>query len=193
MNELKLNFGSGPKKIEGYTSVDGLEWGGTTDVLVDFNYTPYPFEDNSADEIMMVEFLEHLNINDANKCIKECFRILKTEGLLKIQVPDIGKMCEYYVGRQICDCVPHKDNTGKFAADPECPDCGGTAKINPVRWAFAFAGAQKHEYDTHKSHFTVYGLSTLLFRNGFEPNGKYKLSVIDNIYKIIIHLRKPKI
>jgi len=190
---MKLNFGSGPKKIEGYVSVDGLEWAGATDVLQDFNYTPYPFEDNSADEIMMVEFLEHLNINDANKCIKECFRILKPEGILKIQVPDIGRMCEYYVNRQICDCVPHKDATGKFEADSRCPECKGSAKINTRRWLFALAGAQKHEYDTHKSHFTVYSLSNLLFKNGFAPNSEYKLSIIENIYKIIIHVKKPKI
>lgn len=183
----KLNFGSGPKIRDGYINVDGLDWDGSTDILHDFNFFPYPFLNCYADEILMMEFLEHLSFRATYKVLQECYRILKRGGKVKIQVPDIGKMCKYYVERfMICDCVPRKAARYEdYKGDPRCPKCYGKAKINTERWRFAFAGAQKHKYDGHLNHFTKEILEKDLEKVGFK-NIKFSF----NIYKLVVEATK---
>lgn len=189
MEPIKYNMGSGPKKIEGYIHVDGLEWKGVTDIVHDLTDVPYKFvEINSVDEIICVEVLEHIDFKKVLKVLIEWKRILKPGGKLLIQVPDCGKAMEYYVNKQICDCVPHKPKTPEdVKADPECFQCGGRGKIHPNRWLFAFTGAGKHEYDFHLNIFTKDRMIELLHQasfNNFEfkedPKG-WKLIV--EIYK----------
>lgn len=78
---LKLNLGSGPNKMDGYTSVDALPFGGKVDVVTDLRVAPWPFEDNSVDEVHCSHFLEHLtNFNDKWERVlffNELSRILK--------------------------------------------------------------------------------------------------------------------
>ncbi|MFA5000086.1 MAG: methyltransferase domain-containing protein [Patescibacteria group bacterium] len=56
-----------------------------------------PFPDNSLDFVYHSHILEHLRQNEAKKFIKECYRILKPEGLIRIAVPDLEKLCEEYL------------------------------------------------------------------------------------------------
>ncbi len=79
---MKLNLGCGEKKLEGYVNVDMC---GTPDVQVDLSVFPWPFEDNSADEITSAHFLEH--VQDYERTILEMHRILKPKGLLHFKVP----------------------------------------------------------------------------------------------------------
>lgn len=51
--------------------------------------TGVPFNDNSVNVIYCSHFLEHLNKNDGQNFLKECFRSLKKDGLLRIVVPDL--------------------------------------------------------------------------------------------------------
>lgn len=156
MNEdvTKLNIGSGRKKIDGYTNLDGLSWDGNTDIIWDISKTPYPFKDNQIKEIICEEVLEHVSFKQTINVLMEFYRILDVGGVLHLQVPDCGLMMEYYFNGEICNCVPHKDTGDGFKADPNCKNCGGTAKVNPTRWLLSFTGAQKHEYDIHRNIFT---------------------------------------
>jgi len=152
---MRLNFGSANDNIEGFKNVDALEWGGNTDIIWDLTKYPYPFDDEVADEIRAVELLEHISFRETINVLKEWNRILKPGGKLHIQVPAIDKMCNMFTRKQICDCVAHKP-TDEFDAkgNPDCYVCKGNGQVNPVRWLMAFCGAQKHDYDTHKSIFT---------------------------------------
>lgn len=183
---IRYNFGGGPKKIEGFKNVDILDWNGATDIIWDLTKTPYDFVKDYVDEIQAVELLEHISFRDTTRVLKEWYRILKPDGKLVIQVPDIGKMIEYYINNEICDCVPHKANNWRgFKADPWCTKCDGRGKINPVRWLYAFTGAQKHEFDTHRNIFT-----RDILRKNLEDAGFKKVDFEENIYKIIAICRK---
>jgi predicted SAM-dependent methyltransferase len=167
MDLIKYNFGCGPKYLEGYVNVDGYEWP-KVDILHDLSSTPYFWADsNSAKEIVSIEVLEHISFRKVPLVLREWYRILAKDGVLKIQVPDCGKMMVYYVNDQICDCVPHKDETNKFEAKKNCPMCQGFGMVNPLRWQFAFTGAQKHPFDIHQTFFTKEGLEDDLLRAGF--------------------------
>ncbi len=50
-----------------------------------------PFEDNSVDEIYAGHLLEHFDMNDGEKALKEWKRVLKPGGIITITVPDVEK------------------------------------------------------------------------------------------------------
>ena len=47
----------------------------------------------------MSHFLEHFTRDDALKILKECFRVLKTDGVLRISCPDLLRYAKAYVNR----------------------------------------------------------------------------------------------
>ncbi len=194
---IKINLGGGPKKVEGYINMDGLWWDGATDIIQDLTKPPYkagsklnkeqpdePLADNSVDEILCHEVLEHIGFREINAVIDEVYRILKPGGKFNIQVPDIDKMCKMYAAGLICDCVPHKAVDGEFEANPDCFSCKGEAQINPTRWLYAFIGAQKHQFDIHRNIFTPHKLRDMLIGVGFSIEQKH------DIYKIKITATK---
>lgn len=184
---MKLLVCGGPKKRQGWVSMDALPWGGVTDILHDITEVPYQIPDGEVDELFSEETLEHVSFRDTDKVLAEWYRILRPGGKLTIQVPDIGLMCEYYDRGLVCSCVPHKaDSWEGYRAREGCPKCGGEAKVNPVRWLYAFTGAQKHPYDTHKNVFTRESMELALGRAGFT-----KISFTPNIYKLIVTCAKP--
>ena len=81
---MKLNLGCGPDRKEGYVNVDKFQQY-NPDQLADLNEFPYPWDDNSVDEVFMSHILEHLD--DQQKVLEEIYRILKKGGKLKLIYP----------------------------------------------------------------------------------------------------------
>jgi|SRR3972149_7450205 len=81
---MKLNLGCGKKYLEGYINCD-VSKRVKTDCVFDLNNFPYPLKDNSADEVLMDNVLEHLD--DIMSVMKEIHRILNKDGTVKIYVP----------------------------------------------------------------------------------------------------------
>lgn len=88
-NNIKINFGCGQKREAGYVNVDKF---GDCDIFLDLNKFPYPFNDNTASEIKMMDILEHLT--QPMDSIIECYRILKNDGKLIISVPYMNSISE---------------------------------------------------------------------------------------------------
>lgn len=121
-NCLKLNLGSGNKKIEGYTNVD-LD--GNADINADV--CDIPIEDETVSEILAIHILEHLERWLAPKALKEWFRLLKPGGLLIIELPDLIKCCENLIAG-----VRKEDSIYGLYGDPTMQ--------NPLmchRWAYS--------------------------------------------------------
>ena len=85
---MKLNLGSGSKILKGYVNVDKFQYY-NPDVVHDLEKFPYPFEDNSIDEILLSHVLEHIGQNPDvfNNIIKELYRICKNNSIVDIRVP----------------------------------------------------------------------------------------------------------
>ena len=173
--------------MSGFTNVDVIDTMGNVDIVHDLTEVPYPFaKEGEAEQIISVEFLEHISFRDIDKVLKEWYRILGFGGKLVIQVPDCGKAMEYYVNKQICDCVPHKaEKPEYFKANEKCPNCNGRGMINPVRWIFSFLGAQKNPYDLHQNIFTKESMENELKNAGFR-----NINFREHIYKIIVECEK---
>lgn len=182
----RLHLGAGPKVLDGYINCDCRDLPGINKVFDLEKDFPYPFEDDSIGHIHSEETLEHLSWRSQNRIFEQFQRILFKGGSVSLQVPDVGKMCENYVNKEICDCVPHKSETLEgFKAKPDCIKCGGKAKVNPTRWLMAYCGAQKHPWDTHKTMFTKEYMTELLTKHGF-GDIKYE----DHPYKIKVTAKK---
>lgn len=80
----KINIGCGEKYLSGYINCDVCK-NIKTDMSFDLTQLPWPFPDNYADEIIMIDVLEHLR--DSKQYIIELHRILKPNGILRIDVP----------------------------------------------------------------------------------------------------------
>lgn len=88
---VRINLGAGEDAFEGWINVDMIDLP-NIDVVHNLMNFPYPFEDNSADEIKAVDVIEHLppyigEDHGVIKFLEECHRILKPGGVLYMQTP----------------------------------------------------------------------------------------------------------
>ena len=80
---MKLNLGCGHDIRDGYVNVDIVRLGGVN-LIADLNNF-LPFKNNTIDEIIIINTLEHLE--NGVKAIEEIHRILKPGGKVLIRVP----------------------------------------------------------------------------------------------------------
>ncbi|MCD6572906.1 MAG: methyltransferase domain-containing protein [Thermoplasmata archaeon] len=83
MEEIKINFGCGKDIRKGWINVDKRDFG--QELIYDLNMFPYPFDDDTADAILMQDILEHL-VNP-EKVLKEIYRISKNGATVVIRTP----------------------------------------------------------------------------------------------------------
>lgn len=91
---LKLNLGAGNNPIEGWINADIMpkDW----NVLYIDIRKKMPFKNNTLDYIVSEHLIEHLLREDGKKMLKECFRILKKGGKIRISTPDIIFIASLY-------------------------------------------------------------------------------------------------
>lgn len=117
---MKLNLGCGPVHADGWVNVDGsnrawlasrLPW--LDRILVKLRilspteFTPeirqanllrrFPWSDASVDAIYMGEVLEHFTAQQGEHVLRECYRVLKPGGVLRLRVPDHARFWTNYV------------------------------------------------------------------------------------------------
>lgn len=92
---MKLNLCCGMDYRKGYVNVDFSDLGSDgnpikVDVKADL-LEGLPFEDNSAEEIIFHESLEHFNRWNGVKVLHEIYRVLNFNGILDLTVPPAKK------------------------------------------------------------------------------------------------------
>jgi predicted SAM-dependent methyltransferase len=84
---LKLNLGCNSIYLGDYVNVEvNPEF--KADVYHDLR-EPLPFPSECAEEVLLSHVLEHLYYSDGAKLISEIHRVLKTGGLLRVNVPNM--------------------------------------------------------------------------------------------------------
>ncbi|MCK4881416.1 MAG: methyltransferase domain-containing protein [Candidatus Omnitrophica bacterium] len=91
---MKLHLGCGTKKLEGWVNIDSVE-ACQPDLLHDISQ-PLPYEDQSADEILAEDVLEHFDKYLRFVVFDEWVRVLKVGGTVTLQVPDFKKILFKY-------------------------------------------------------------------------------------------------
>jgi len=80
----KLNLGCGGDIMEGYINVDSLKLNGV-DIVHNLNKFPWPFKNNTFEEVIMKSVLEH--VDNPIKTLKEVIRIGSNNSSITIIVP----------------------------------------------------------------------------------------------------------
>ena len=56
-----------------------------------------PLPDSSCDVVYHSHLVEHLRPEDARRFMKECYRVLKAGGILRVATPDLERICRLYL------------------------------------------------------------------------------------------------
>jgi len=81
----KLHLGCGPQILEGWINIDNMQYPGVDQVLDVIK--GLPFEDVSC--IFAEHFIEHLAYPDALGLLRECRRVLRDDGILRLSTPNL--------------------------------------------------------------------------------------------------------
>jgi len=91
---MKLNIGCGGIYKEGYINIDAFNKTIADECM---SATDLHFSDNSIERIEADQLIEHLGFIQATYALSECFRVLKSNGVLKIETPDIENSFKIYI------------------------------------------------------------------------------------------------
>lgn len=90
---LRLHFGCGTSRLEGWINVD------LVGLPVDLSWNirrPLPFRRDTVDVIFHEHVLEHIDAYHGYHFLKECYRILKPGGVMRIVLPDARRYLASY-------------------------------------------------------------------------------------------------
>lgn len=83
---IRLNLGSGKDYREGWVNVD-VNPKFKPDVLKDIR--EISFEENSVDEVLAQDVIDHITFMEAKALLRKCFEWLKPRGALNIHTPNL--------------------------------------------------------------------------------------------------------
>lgn len=151
MCSTKLNMGAGAdirNKEDGWINIDMRNIEGV-DMVLNLENDKLPFSDCSIDHIEAKDVLEHFSWRRTEDVLREWCRVLKSEGTIYIQMPDIDAIITAYVNRE----------HGFITFD---------RKLLPSQlFSYWIFGEQGYPANTHKAGLNHEDLRTILDRVGF--------------------------
>jgi predicted SAM-dependent methyltransferase len=93
----RLNLGSGGHNAPGWINVD-ISFRSRPDIILDLTRA-LPLPDASVQFIFTEDFIEHIEKEQCQAFIKECRRMLKPGGVLRVRTPNLRLIAEQYLTR----------------------------------------------------------------------------------------------
>lgn len=94
---LFVNLGSGGKYLDGFVNVEGSPFY-RKDMWLDMR-NGLPFPDNSVDALYTCHVFEHFYYDELLPLMRECYRVAKPGGGIRIVVPSLAKAVQAYVAQ----------------------------------------------------------------------------------------------
>ena len=138
-----------------------------------YNFIPHdirtrlPFEDDSISYIFASHLIEHLSIEEGIEFLKECYRILKPNGIIRLSAPDLLILSKKYLGgkmNEFDDLNPEYKNYGTQATK---------------FWQLAWSG--------HQAGYDYSALKEVLLKAGFDEKPIKKMSAFQSQDKTLQH------
>ena len=151
MKEIKLHLGCFDRKIYGYINIDVRQ-----DVkpdVVDDVFELSKFEKESIDVIYVCHVLEHATREASKKALTRWNELLKPNGVLRVAVPDLAAIFEYYNETKDLKAISH-----------------------------LLYGSQRHPYDLHYTGWDEETLTKDLLEAGFSSSKRYAWQETEHFY-----------
>ena len=135
-----------------------------------------PFGDESADVVYHSHLIEHLDRNIAPLFLKECFRVLKPGGIMRIVAPDLEIICRKYMANlELCEkgvreaLDRHDDFFEELFLQSVQREAFGAGMQKPLRRFIEnlFLGDARKRGQTHQWMYDRFNLEALLYGIGF--------------------------
>jgi predicted SAM-dependent methyltransferase len=90
-----LNLGCGHRYRKEWTNIDFRSTG--KEVMAYNLLKGIPFKDDTFDIVYHSNVIEHFSKEEAPKFLKECYRVLKSNGIIRIAFPDLEQIVFHYM------------------------------------------------------------------------------------------------
>jgi predicted SAM-dependent methyltransferase len=96
-DSYNLQIGSGRTTLPGWLSTDLRP---KSDEVVPMDATqPFPFDDDVFEHVYLEHMIEHIGYLDGQVMLKECLRVLRPGGVLRVATPDLQVLIDLYEHR----------------------------------------------------------------------------------------------
>jgi predicted SAM-dependent methyltransferase len=95
----KLHLGAGENVLPGWLNTDGSGWRPEGVVYLDAR-KPFPLPDASFDAVFSEHMLEHLTYPEGQACLRECLRVVRPGGRVRIATPALDRIARLYDAEQ---------------------------------------------------------------------------------------------
>jgi predicted SAM-dependent methyltransferase len=92
---IRVHLGCGSRYVPHWINIDGKPFLIKKDMWLDLR-SGLPFADAEVDQIYCSHVLEHLHLRETKKILRECRRVLRPGGTLRICVPSISVLIDAY-------------------------------------------------------------------------------------------------
>ena len=116
----KLQVGAGDILLEGWLNTDLIP---TPEIAWVDVREPLPLPDQSFDYIFSEHVIEHVSYADGAQFIRDCFRVIKPGGRLRLATPNLG----FITGLHHDPATPESDTYIRWTTDRYLPDAPKTA------------------------------------------------------------------
>lgn len=157
---MKLHLGCGSNIKTGYTNIDAFV---RLPGILNYDILNLPLENDSVDEILTEHLIEHIGFADEEKFWRECYRVLKKDGILTCETPDLEWLCKVF--------VENVDDFKEFYKVGTKDHYFGNGKSVEHRWGILtthFFGNQNGAGQFHYNGFTKQKLQRIAELIGFK-------------------------
>jgi predicted SAM-dependent methyltransferase len=162
----KLHLGAGTTPLHGWLNTD-IDIKLDNIVYLDATRV-FPFDDNTFDYIFTEHMIEHITWHKALFMLKECMRILKPRGIMRIATPDL----EMFIGLYLQNDNPLNEQYVKWVTDSLAP-YSATCLHNISIYKAAFVINNAFRYWGHQFLYDSDLLSILMKEAGFTNIRRY--------------------
>lgn len=92
----RLQLGTGSNILPGWLNTDVYDDKRTNEVVYLDARKPFPLPDESFDVVFTEHMIEHLLYSDAVRCLRECRRVLKPGGRIRVATPSLDRLVQLY-------------------------------------------------------------------------------------------------